>query len=808
MDTSEYSSKKLAKQLMEFIDNHNLKQLVKKPTRHRIVNYQKGKSEQESLLDHLYSNNTTIVKNITNNIMEGSDHNIIGFELEQKHTGEKLNKKIITRDWKYYSKERLNDEIMKQNLDELGNKKDINSLNSGIEQVLRNAIDKISPWKTIRIRNRNQIIDTEIEKIKNKRNRMYKTWKMKKSENNFNKLRSLNEELIETIKRIKKKRIYQKYNPKNPKDMWDKVNLITGKNTANIISIEDEDGLHTNDNILAQKFSDHFSKKIRILRKDIKIEDTGHGNEMFELSEYKNEEIKINIETVRNILRKLQNKKSAGPDEIPMKIIKDSEPTLSSFYHKLFQMILKERKIPEIWKQAKIRPLHKKGNKLDINNYRPISNLCSLSKVFEKCILEYIDDLQMRAGVDLTGDWQHGFKKKRGTTTALLCLQNKLAKQLEKGKYAAIYSLDLSSAFDMLDAENFRNRITNRGLPRHLTDILFEIVNNREQYVNVGEENSTIEKMEAGCAQGSVLGSVIFNLYISPLSEIVGQNITGYADDSYLLCHSNNLNHLTREITQKLEKHTDWLKRSGLVVNMKKTELMICHRKEKIKIKIKLSEDEIETVEEIKALGVILDQNLKWNKQVKKVANSCKSTLYGLKKIRKYFQKEDFKRLLTSFLYSKMYYCGEIWLNNTLLQEEWERLNRIHRLSVRILEEDYRNKLSHEDLEIVSQRATPKEGSNFLEAKMLFKIIENEDPEELFTDILCQAYTEPRWPSRLKTFDNSTHKIGKHILVNRIVQTTRKLNFDWYGLNLTYAQFRTECKMALFRYFKNENSRQ
>lgn len=197
-------------------------------------------------------------------------------------------------------------------------------------------------------------------------------------------------------------------------------------------------------------------------------------------------------------------------------------------------------------------------------------------------------------------------------------LQDRIGKIIQDGKYAAMYSLDLSSAFDMIDSKLFYERMRHRGIPDHLSDILMDFITEQDMFIQYEEENSMIRKLEYGCVQGSILGPIIFNLYISPIGEIVEKNITGYADDSYDVCQSSNLEYLKREVEKSLEKHIRWLKDSGLVVNESKTENIIFHRTENIKEKIKIGKEEIETKKELKALGITLQQNLRWGPQVKK----------------------------------------------------------------------------------------------------------------------------------------------------------------------------------------------
>jgi len=152
----------------------------------------------------------------------------------------------------------------------------------------------------------------------------------------------------------------------------------------------------------------------------------------------------ITSDEVTKAAKKLKPKLCHGEDNIPMKVIKDLAIQLPGLFALLFNSCC-EMGIPEDWKVAIVKPLHKSGPKDLVTNYRPISNLNSVSKLFEKVILGRLDGLG-----ELDGKFQHGFKKNRSTTTAMIELQDYISTELDKGKIVGTYSIDLSAAFDLL----------------------------------------------------------------------------------------------------------------------------------------------------------------------------------------------------------------------------------------------------------------------------------------------------------------------------------------------------------------------
>jgi hypothetical protein len=190
-------------------------------------------------------------------------------------------------------------------------------------------------------------------------------------------------------------------------------------------------------------------------------------------------------------------------------------------------MIYATKTIPNQWKVARILPLHKKGAKTNFKNYRPISNLCVSTKIFKKCILKRIGALAEEG--NLFTEKQHGFRKGRSTISAARALQREISKATDDNNYVAVASLDLSSAFDVVNSKLLLIRLAKMGLPQDIMGLLREWLVGRMAYVEVEGSCSEFFDLDSGTVQGSVLGPILFNLFISPFLE----NASGpaYADD-------------------------------------------------------------------------------------------------------------------------------------------------------------------------------------------------------------------------------------------------------------------------------------
>jgi hypothetical protein len=156
--------------------------------------------------------------------------------------------------------------------------------------------------------------------------------------------------------------------------------------------------------------------------------------------------------SVRECIKSLKTKNLEGYDQKPQRVLVDGVDVLLDPLHGLFKLIFETKTIPDQWKVAKTVPIYKnKGDRNNIQNYRPIANLCSSSKIFEKLILKRINEIQTENETDITGENQHGFKQKRSTSPLAVKLQSLIARALDEDKYVLVASLDLSSAFDVVN---------------------------------------------------------------------------------------------------------------------------------------------------------------------------------------------------------------------------------------------------------------------------------------------------------------------------------------------------------------------
>jgi len=425
-----------------------------------------------------------------------------------------------------------------------------------------------------------------------------------------------------------------------------------------------------------------------------------------------------------------------------------------------------------MWRMSQIRPLHKKGKMDEIVNYRPISNLQSISKLYKKLLLNKLDDILPNE----EGNHQHGFRKNRGTTTALLEIQSTIAKGLDRGNFVAGYSIDMSAAFDLLRPHVYHGLDL---IPHSLMNPLTDFLSQRKISVKYNNSVSQFEDINVGCVQGSVLGPKLFALYTRNLLQHLPSycNITAYADDTYVCIEDNNQASLKDKIETTLALHENFLESIGMVVNKAKTELVIFNRKDPIEMKLK---NGITSIKSIKALGVTLTYNLCWDEHISNMVSKTSKIISAIRYLRRWITQDAALQVVTSQYFGTCYYASPVWLNDQISHHSWKRLNSQHYRAIRAAVKDVKRRIPRVMLNIISKRATPRQWADYSIANAAINLI-NTSNTRIADELRANIYINDRLPRRGSFIDKSAYRVGRQSLTNRL-QCLKKIDFDWIGI--------------------------
>ena len=765
--------------LDEAFDPLNLIQMVKFPTWQRVINNNK----KNSTLDHLYVKNPTKIKNLCFQKPIIGDHCLITFEID---CNKEQSIPEYKRCWRNYSKDKLCNELSR--VEFRMDSDDPQSLWNSFENELLTIVDELVPYVPFSNNQSLKSLKTPIP-IKNKlnlRKRLLKSLDKRPSNILRDRIKNLNCEIKNHYRNQKFNSIQRSIIPGNSKSLWTAVKIANNQNINKIPKIMFKNGMKLNPENTPSAFALHFKNKVdTIVTESVIDPDVYNGTRKLNAP---NENF-MQLPDILKAVQSMKTKNCEGHDRLPQRILIDGISILQTPLAVLFNKIYTSKNIPQQWKISKVTPIFKKGAPNDIENYRPISNLCSTSKIFEKLILHRLQKLECINKIDLTGKSQHGFKHKHSTATASLTIQSLLARAIDGDNFALMASLDLSSAFDVVNIELLLERLLIIGIPDDVIELISNWLRDRFFYVTIGEGSSDVYDSNVGTVQGSILGPILYAIFVSPLFDL--EKMTLFADDNYIILWNKQLSALITDMKKTIESITKWLRQSGLKVNELKTELCLFHRKDQPPVQITVNDSTIISKDHIKVLGIIFDSKLQWHYQIQNTVNKSKRALNAISLIRKYFSKSQLLTIVTSIYYSSLYYNAEIWLLPTLKPQLKQKLLSASAAPLKFTTFNYDNMTSFDVLHYINQRATPKQITIYKHALLLHKTYNDTNLNNDWLSLFFNQQFNQREPC-VKFFNNSNYKVGNNLLANRFTCLNGKIELNW--LNLPYETFKIKCK--------------
>ncbi|XP_074521141.1 uncharacterized protein LOC141786455 [Halichoeres trimaculatus] len=356
-------------------------------------------------------------------------------------------------------------------------------------------------------------------------------------------------------------------------------------------------------------------------------------------------------------------------DPIPAWLLKEVFPLVGSSLLRMINASLLSGYVPQLFKVAVIKPLLKKPT-LDSGsfvNYRPISNLSFVSKILEKVVASQLCDFLHSNS--LFEVFQSGFRAHHSTETALLKVTNDLLLASDSGLLSVLVLLDLSAAFDTIDHCILLRRLESLlGISGTALAWLRSYLSDRHQFVHVNNVSSSHTRVQYGVPQGSVLGPILFILYMLPLGTILRKhsiNFHCYADDTqlYLSMKPEETNRLSK-LEACLKDVRSWMSRNFLLLNSEKTEVIVLgpkHLREAFFNNIAASDDiSLASSTTVRNLGVLLDQDLSFNSHIQQVSRTAFFHLRNIKRIRHILSRSNAEKLVHAFVSSRLDYCNSL----------------------------------------------------------------------------------------------------------------------------------------------------
>ena len=375
---------------------------------------------------------------------------------------------------------------------------------------------------------------------------------------------------------------------------------------------------------------------------------------------------------------------ATGWDEINATFLKTSLNYIRDPLCHVCNMSLEEGIFPSKLKIANVLPLFKAEEPSHFNNYRPVSLLCILSKVFEKIMYNRVSDFINK--LEILYKFQFGFRKKHSTYLAHLILMDKITKSLDNGdKVIGIY-LDFSKAFDTVNHDILLQKLYYYGIRGNAYEWFKSYLTDRVQYVTYNGVQSSPKKIQCGVPQGSILGPLLFLLYINDLPNVCANTMPFlFADDTNLFISGKNSHELYEAANNDLNAISEWLQVNRLSLNVKKTHYMLFSSTKimSTNAELKIEGEAISEVTKTKFLGVIIDNRLNWQHHISYISCKIAKGIGIIIKLRKFLNNESLRSLYYAFIYPYLMYCNHIWGNACSVY--LNKLNVLQKKVVRIM---------------------------------------------------------------------------------------------------------------------------
>ena len=447
--------------------------------------------------------------------------------------------------------------------------------------LYKQVLDEHAPVKRIQLRN-NQLpwISPDIQKQIRIRNRLYKKFRRAPTDSNWCKYKEQRNRVTGLKRRAVKNFCADAASGTSSAGLfWKKMKPLLPNNksntdgTANIHLLDDGKLVSNPSNV----FNDFFvNPRIQDSALSLTKENFGdHPSIAAIKSKSYNFDFafkEINKETVTNYVLKMNAKKSTGPDGFSPKIVKLSAIAVATPLTSLFNYCIRTSTLPKECKMSNVTPIHKKGDVTDKNNYRPVSVISAISKLFEKVLFD-----QMYASfVPIFSPNMSGFLKGHSCATALIKLTDDWRRALDEKKEAGVVAIDLSKAFDCICHNLLLAKLKAYGLQEPALQLLRSFLHDRKQRVICNNTCSSWSLLQCGVPQGSLLSPLLFNIFMNDMNESVSvSSLRLYADDTTEYMADESPLVLQHVLNQDIEKLSTWLNYNYLQANGDKTQAMI-----------------------------------------------------------------------------------------------------------------------------------------------------------------------------------------------------------------------------------------
>ena len=617
---------------------------------------------EPSLLDHIYTNfNNSFTSGILH--YQISDHLPIFLNISISSKSQIFHN-IKFRLFNHWNKQKFRNKISIINWDNILNNDDVNSNFDAFLSNIKHIYNECFPivTKTISEKRLNSPwINNDILNAIKTKNRLYKDFKIGLvTELQYKQYRNV---LNTTIKQRKKSYYLEKFTnfKNNTRKIWDTVNQLTGSKHKkdNINCINYNHVKYTKDSDIARIFNEFYTNVATNLDNDLPPATIDPLS--FLEGDYPTSMIvpPVQPHDVIRVINSLKNKNS-NVQELSVSILKLNSQFFALPLSTLFNQSINNGKFPQQLKHATVIPIHKKASKEEIGNYRPISLLSNISKIFEKLMKEFLlNYLETRKIISLS---QFGFRSGLNTFDALRTFSEAIYSTLEAKQSLLSIFIDFTKAFDTVNHVILLKKLYHYGIRGIIHDWFHDYLSQRSQCTKIQQHTSDFSTIHYGVPQGSVLGPILFLLYINDLPNIFTSLKTIlFADDATLHISGENINNLIFTTNNDLKKLHSWCLSNRMTINLDKTHYMLFTFKNKNNLPpLIYHNNNIRITNTHTLLGVTFDENMSFKSHISNTVLKLSRIVGLFYRVRDFVPSNILKVLYDAHVLPHLQYCTPI----------------------------------------------------------------------------------------------------------------------------------------------------